>query len=239
MGRESNHTWSVQAPEWEPIRTAWLEESSNFIRREWQTKNSADYSQILESDIEAETPILWPPDAKNWLIGKDSDAGEDWGQEEKGMTEDEMVGWHHRLNGHGFGWTPGVGDGQGGLVCCSSWGHKESDTSERLNWTDWAVRYWASCCRYMEGVGGIALCFSGTSTLVSEIATYINNNNLKTRFKVREIWKYRLRRQSPNRTLLKRKKKRLESKKGLNLDSESIFPFLKSINGNYILVYGF
>ena len=71
---------------------------------------------------------------KSWLIWKDSDAGKDWGQEEKGMTEDEMVGWHHRLNGHGLGWTLGVGDGQGGLVCCGSWGHKESDTTERLNW---------------------------------------------------------------------------------------------------------
>ena len=71
------------------------------------------------------------PDAKSWLIGKDPDAGKDWGQEEKRTTEDEMVGWHHRLNGHGFGWTLGVGDGQGGLLCCGSWGHKE-----RLNWTD-------------------------------------------------------------------------------------------------------
>ena len=77
---------------------------------------------------------LWPPDAKSWLIWKDSDAGKDWGQEEKGMTEDEMVGWHHQLNGHGFGWTPGVGDGQGGLACCRSWGRKESDTTERLSW---------------------------------------------------------------------------------------------------------
>ena len=88
------------------------------------------------TDVEAETPILWPPDAESWLIWKDPDAGKDWGQEEKGMTEDEMVGWHHRLNGHGFGWTPGVGDGQGGLACCSSWGHKESDTTEHLNWTE-------------------------------------------------------------------------------------------------------
>ena len=72
----------------------------------------------------------------SWLLGKDPDAGKDWGQEEKGTTEDEMVGWHHRLNGHGFGWTPGVGDGQGGLVCCGSWGRKESDTTERLNWTE-------------------------------------------------------------------------------------------------------
>ena len=91
------------------------------------------------TDAEAETPILWPPDAKSWLIGKDPNAGKDWGQE-KGMTEDEMVGWHHRLNGRGFGWTLGVGDGQGGLVCCSSWGHKESDTTERLNWTELKIR---------------------------------------------------------------------------------------------------
>ena len=83
----------------------------------------------------AETPILWPSHAKSWLIGKDSDAGRDWGREEKGTTEDEMAGWHHWLNGHGFGWTLGVGDGQGGLACCNSWGHKESDTTERLNWT--------------------------------------------------------------------------------------------------------
>ena len=73
---------------------------------------------------------------KSWLIGKDSDAGRDWGQEEKGMTEDEMAGWHHRLNGRESEWTPGVGDGQGGLVCCDSWGRKESDTTERLNWTE-------------------------------------------------------------------------------------------------------
>ena len=73
-------------------------------------------------DAEAEIPILWPPDAKSWLIGKDPDAGRDWGQEEKGTTEDEMVGWHHWLDGHGFGWTLGVGDVQGGLVCCSPWG---------------------------------------------------------------------------------------------------------------------
>ena len=79
---------------------------------------------------------FWPPDAKSWLIGKDPDAGKDWGQEEKGTTEDEMVGWHHQLNGHRFGWTLGVSDGQGGLVCCGSWGHSESDMVEWLNWSD-------------------------------------------------------------------------------------------------------
>ena len=88
------------------------------------------------NDAKAETPVLWPPHAKSWLIGKDSDAGRDWEQEEKGTTEDEMAGWHHRLDGREFEWTPGVGDGQGGLACCNSWGHKELDTAEQLNWIE-------------------------------------------------------------------------------------------------------
>ena len=97
-----------------------------------------DHSWVFigRTDVEAETPILWPPGVKRWLIWKDPDAGKDWGQEEKGTTEDEVVRWHHRLDEHGFGWTLGVGDGQGGLVCCSLWGCKESDTNERLNWTE-------------------------------------------------------------------------------------------------------
>ena len=97
-------------------------------------KGDQSWVTIGKTDVEAETPILWPPDAKSWLIWKDPDAGKDWGQEEKGTTENEMVGWHHRLKGHG--WTPGVGDGQGGLACCGSWGRKELDTTERLNWTE-------------------------------------------------------------------------------------------------------
>jgi len=88
------------------------------------------------SDAKAETPMLWLPHAKSWLIGKDSDAGRDWRQEEKGTTEDEMAGWHHWLSGRESEWTPGVGDGQGGLACCDSWGCKESDTTEWLNWTE-------------------------------------------------------------------------------------------------------
>ena len=100
-------------------------------------KGDRSWVFIGKTDVEAESPILWPPDTKSWLIWKDPDAGKDWGQE-KGTTENETVGWHHRLNGHGFDWTPGVGDGQGGLACCGSWGYKESDTTERLNWlTDW------------------------------------------------------------------------------------------------------
>ena len=91
---------------------------------------------IGRTDVEAEAPILWPPDAKNWLTGKDPDAGKDWRQEEKGMTEDEMVGWHHWLNGHEFEQALGIGDGQGSRVCCSPWGRKESDMTEWLNWTE-------------------------------------------------------------------------------------------------------
>ena len=90
---------------------------------------------IGRTDAEAETPILWPPAGKNWLIWKDPDAGKDWREEKKGTSEDEMVEWCHRINEHEFEWTLGVGDGQGGLACCSPWGRKELDTTEQLNWT--------------------------------------------------------------------------------------------------------
>ena len=89
-----------------------------------------------KTDAEAETLILWPPDAKNWLIWKDPETGNDWRQGEKGKREDEMVGWHHQLDGHEFEQASGIVDGQGGLACCSPWGHKESDTTEQLNWTE-------------------------------------------------------------------------------------------------------
>ena len=91
---------------------------------------------LWRNDAKAETPVLWPPHEKSWLIGKNSDAGRDWGQEEKGTTEDEMAGWHHRLDGRESEWTPGDGDEQGGLACCNSWGRKESDMTEQLNWTE-------------------------------------------------------------------------------------------------------
>ena len=99
-------------------------------------KGDQSWVFIGGTEAEAETPILWLPHAKSWLIGKDPDAGRDWGQKEKGTTEDEMAGWHHRLDGHELEWAPRVGDGQGGLACCDSWGCKESDTTEWLNWTE-------------------------------------------------------------------------------------------------------
>ena len=105
-------------------------------------KGDQSWVFIGRTDAEAETPILWSPDVESWLIWKDPDAGKDWGQEEKGTTEDEMVGWHHRLNGYGFRWTLGVGDGQGGLAFCGSWGRKESDTTEWLNWTELLFSFW-------------------------------------------------------------------------------------------------
>ena len=99
-------------------------------------KGDQSWVFIGRTDVEAETPTLGPPDAKSWLIWKAPDAGKDWGQEEKGTTEDEMAGWHHWLDGHECEQTPGVGDGQGGLARCNSWGRKESDKTEWLNWPE-------------------------------------------------------------------------------------------------------
>ena len=110
-------------------------------------KGNQPWIFIGRTDAEAESPILWPPGAKNWLIGKDPDAGKEWKQEEKGMTEDETVGWHHGLNGHEFEQAPGVGDGQGSLVSCNPWGRKELDMSEWLNWTE--IRYSSGCYYYL------------------------------------------------------------------------------------------
>ena len=96
-------------------------------------KGNQPWIFIRRTDAEAETPVFWPPDVKSWFIRKDPDAGKDWRQEEKGMTQDEMVGWHHQLNGHEFEQAPGDGEGQGILACCSPWGHKELDTTEQMN----------------------------------------------------------------------------------------------------------
>ena len=99
-------------------------------------KGNQSWILISRTDAEAETPKLWPPDAKNWLIWKHPDAGKDWRLEEKGMTEDVMVWWYHRLDGHEFEQALGVGDRQGSLACCSTWDHTESDRTERLNWIE-------------------------------------------------------------------------------------------------------
>ena len=99
-------------------------------------KGNQSWIFIGRTDVEAETPIVWPPDAKNWLIGEDPDSGKDWRQ------KDEMVGWHHQLDGHEFEQILGVGDGQGSLACCSPWDHKEPDTTERLNWMNWREPPW-------------------------------------------------------------------------------------------------
>ena len=114
------------------LRVPWTARRSN----QSILKGDQPWDFFGRNDARAETPVLWPPHAKSWLIGKASVAGRDWGQEEKGTTEDKMARCHHWLNGHESEWTPGVGDGQGGLACCDSWGRKESDTTERLNWTE-------------------------------------------------------------------------------------------------------
>ena len=130
---------------------------------------SPEYS-IGRTDAEAETPILWPLDEKNWLIGKDPDAGKDWRQEEKGMTEDEMVGWHHRLDGHEFEPAPGVGDGLGSLVYCWLWGCKESDMTEQLNWTELINEQYYVSFRY--STGWLDIC------LHDEMITTMSSNHL-------------------------------------------------------------
>ena len=125
--------------------TVVLEET---LESPWDSKEiqpvhpKADQSWVFIGRTDAETPVLWPPAAKNWLIWKDPDAGKDWRREEKGITEDKIAGWHHRLNGYEFEWTLRAGDGQGGLVCCSPWGHKELDTTEQLNWTEFFKMYY-------------------------------------------------------------------------------------------------
>ena len=132
-------SWTTKKSDCQVIELCWWR---RLLRVPWTTRR---FNQSILKEIslgisflrnEAETPVLWPPLAKSWLIGKDSDAGRDWGQEEKGMTEDEMAGWHYWLDGREFQWIPGVGDGQGGLACCDSWGRKELDMTERLNWTE-------------------------------------------------------------------------------------------------------
>jgi len=130
-------SWTVKKAEHRRINAFELWCWRRLLRVPWTARRSnQSWAFIGRTDAEAETPIFWPPHAKSWLIGKDPDARRDWGQEEKGTTEDAMVGWHHWLDAQEFGWTPGVCDGLGGLACCDSWGCKESDMTEWLNWTD-------------------------------------------------------------------------------------------------------
>ena len=136
-------SWTIKKAECQRIDAFELWCWRRLLRVPWTARRSNQ--SILKkispgcsgrNDAKAETPVLWPPYVKSWLIGKDSDAGRDWGQEEKETTKDETAGWHHRLDGPEFEWTLGVGDRQGSLACCNSWGRKESDTTEQLNWTE-------------------------------------------------------------------------------------------------------
>ena len=122
-----------------PTRT--LDKCCTRSRVLYDPKGNQSWIFIQRTDVEAETPILWTPDVKNWLIEKDPDAGKDWRQEKKGMREDEMVGWHHWLYGHEFGQAPGIGDGQGRLEYCSLWDRKVSDMMEQLIWTELIRRH--------------------------------------------------------------------------------------------------
>ena len=137
-------SWPVKKAEHQRIDAFELWGWRRLLRVPWSARRS-NQSILKEISpgclleglmLRLKLPILWPPHEKSWLIGKDSHAGRDRGQEEKGTTEDEIAGWHHQLDGHEFEWTPGVGDGQGGLACCDSWGRKES----RLN--DWTELNW-------------------------------------------------------------------------------------------------
>ena len=126
MVERSDRMWSTGEGNGKPLQYSCLENPKNSMKRQ--------KDRTLKDELPRSVGAQYA--TGSWLIWKDPNVEKDWRQEEKGTTEYEMVGWHHRLNGHEFGWTPGAGDGQKGLVCCGSWGCKESDTTERLNWTD-------------------------------------------------------------------------------------------------------
>ena len=130
-------SWTIKKAECQRIDAFELWCWRRFLRVPWTANHKGNQSWIFtgRTDVEAEASILWPPDAKNWLIEKDPNAGKVWRQE-KETTEDKMVGWHHWLDRHEFEQAPGVDNGQGGLACCSAWGCKELDTTEQLNWTE-------------------------------------------------------------------------------------------------------
>jgi len=162
-GFSSSHVWIWELDykeSWMPKNwcfwTVVLEktlESPLYCKEIQRVNSKGNQSWILigRSDAEAETPILWPPDARNWLIWKDPDAGNDLRREEMGMTKDEILGWHNQLNVHEFEQTPGVSDGQGSLASCSPWGHQESDTTEWLNWTEHVSKKFEGTVLWFDG----------------------------------------------------------------------------------------
>ena len=150
-------------------------ESPLYCKEIQPVNPKGNQSWIFTGRTDAETPILWPPDAKNWLMGKDPDARKNWRQEEKGMTEDEVVGWYHRLKWHEFEQALGVGDGQGSLACCSPWGHKDSDMTEQLTWP----------CDYTHTIT-IAY-YNGSKILVPESGVSVSPGNLLEIHNLRHI----------------------------------------------------
>ena len=168
-----------------------LEETleSPFDHKEVQPVHPKDQSWVFfgRTDVEAETPILWPPHAKSWLIGKDPDGGRDWGQEEKGTTEDEMAGWHYQLDGHEFEWTPGVGDGQGGLACCDSWGRKESERTEQLNWTECCLNPIKTFFILESFLEDLCICLFPNQNWASLVAQTVNNLAIMQEIQVRSL----------------------------------------------------
>ena len=162
-GFSSSHVWIWEldhkeswAPKnscvWTVVLEKTLESSLNCKEiQQVNPKGNQSWIFIGRTDAETEIPIFWPPDAKNWLTGKDPDAEKDWRWEEKGMTEDEIVGWHHWLDGHEFEQALGVGDEQGSLACCSPWGHQESDMTEWLNWTEHVSKKFEGTVFWFDG----------------------------------------------------------------------------------------
>ena len=162
-----------------------LENPLDFKEIQVHPKGNQSWIFIGRTDAEAETPILWPSDEKNWLTGKYPDAGKDWRREEKGTTEDEMVGWHHWLNGHEFEQALGDGDGQGSLECCSPFGHKKSDTTERLNWCNRKINV------SMKIISALICIIRRVRALVFYLGLITIGNTLRNQFRF-FICKYKL-----------------------------------------------
>ena len=154
-------------------------------------KGNKSWISIGRTDAEAETPILWPLDVKNWLIEKDPDAGKDWRQEGKRMPEDKMVGWHHQLDGHGFKQAPEVGDGQKSLLCCRPWGRKDSVVTEWLNWTEYLGLKYASSCSDWNMLSSFSkyVCWTERQWLLSSVLGITKEKYPKTII-TENIWRF-------------------------------------------------